>query len=170
MGGIDDIIATRRPGRCCARRGADFQGAAADGFNHKGVHATVNVRFIALGFQIGKAHRDFAVFIAAGNGCREAGQGRGVIDCRYSHRRLNRSRGFSAVIVFSHRCKGIQGAVGIGRRCPVGLMGGVNDIIAARRPGHCCTRRGADFQGAAADGFNHKGVHGAVNVRFIALG
>ena len=78
MTGIDNIIATCCPRRGGTRRGAYFQGAAADGFNHKGGNGAINikeVRFIALDQQIGKAYRNLAViFIAAGNRPRESRQ------------------------------------------------------------------------------------------------
>ncbi len=168
--GIDGIIAARHPRRGRTRRGSNLQAAAADGFDHKGTDAAVKVRFIALGQQIGQAHGDLTVFIAAGNGPREGGQSRGVIDRRYRHRGLNRRRGFHTAIVLCHGSKGIQGAVGIGRRCPVGLIRGVDGIIAARHPRRGRTRRGSNLQAAAADGFDHKGTDAAVKVRFIALG
>ncbi|MGZ8181863.1 MAG: hypothetical protein ACXWT1_07895, partial [Methylobacter sp.] len=119
--------------------------------------------------QIGKSNSGFAVLIACGNRRGKSGKSWRVIPRCHIHSRLNGVFGFQAAVIFGHDGEGVQGAVGIGRRRPKGLMAGVDSVVAGRTPWRRGGRCGANFQAAAADGFDHEGADRAVHIRFIAL-
>ena len=73
VGSIDGIIAIGRPGRCGSGTGPYFKRARADGLDHKGCDRAINVRFVALIFQVGQGDGGLCILI---DGTQHGSEGR----------------------------------------------------------------------------------------------
>ena len=52
---VDQVVGARRPGRGRTFAGTDFQGTAADRFDHEPCHRAVHIDFVSFGHKVGKA-------------------------------------------------------------------------------------------------------------------